>query len=164
MGQYLDAMGTLRAYVDESKSNGYLMVAVLCDSSNVGQIAKALRSLVLPGQRRLHMVKESKSRKNLLTAKIGAFELETFVARSNEKYEPAARQICLSQLVNFCINAGVQEIIIERDESFEASDKLTLAKLLKRLSEITYRHESPQQEPMLWIADIYAWNLARNSS
>jgi len=61
------------------------------------------------------------------------------------------------------IENGIQEVVLELDESFEKADNLVLARLAKAVPDrrmFSYRHEIPLVEPMLWAADIAAWAVA----
>lgn len=49
-------------FVDESKKRDYLLVAAALPEAALADARRALRALLRPGQRRLHMVKESPSR------------------------------------------------------------------------------------------------------
>ena len=137
------------------------MVAVLCDAQRAPGIRKALNNLVLPGQRRIHMVKESKNRRKQITAKVTDANLQVLTARSNLAYEPDARNECLTALVRLCIDMNVDEMVLELDESFESSDKLAISRALSGKFVLSYRHESPYREPLLWAADVFAWNAGK---
>jgi len=50
-------------YVDENKERGYLIMGAVIDSAHVPHVRRTLRSLLLPGQERLHMTAERDSRR-----------------------------------------------------------------------------------------------------
>ena len=52
-----------KVYVDESKARGFYFVATSSDTGNLKYSEKALRSVLKPGQRRVHFKKESDSRR-----------------------------------------------------------------------------------------------------
>lgn len=54
---------TVHVFVDESKGRDYLLIAAVVMPADVTQARKDIRTLVLPGQRRLHMKGESDSRR-----------------------------------------------------------------------------------------------------
>ncbi len=42
-------------FIDETKQRGYLLVASVVAAADLDLLRKIIRSLILPGQRRLHM-------------------------------------------------------------------------------------------------------------
>lgn len=57
-------------FVDETKRRGYLLVAAVVVPADPDPVRKAMRALVLPGQRRLHMKDENDQRRRSI-AKCG---------------------------------------------------------------------------------------------
>lgn len=57
-------MTTRHVFIDESKRGRYLLVAVALTDPET--IRRAVTGLILPGQRRLHMVRERDSRRRLI--------------------------------------------------------------------------------------------------
>lgn len=53
-------------FVDESKQRGYLLVAAAVMPGDLAGARRTLRALVMPGQRRLHMKKESDARRHTI--------------------------------------------------------------------------------------------------
>lgn len=54
--------------------------------------------------------------------------------------------------------------MIERDESIEKADRQILFREVRRhgLGDIlSYAHEVPHQEPLLWVADAIAWSYTK---
>ena len=47
-------------FVDETKQRSYLLVAAVVVPANLDPLRRLVRSLVLPGQRRLHMKDETR--------------------------------------------------------------------------------------------------------
>ena len=68
----------------------------------------------------------------------------------------------MENLISSMLLANVEHFEIERDESFEKFDNSIIVKQLKSsplLIQPTYRHLSPNEEPLLWLADIVAWAI-----
>ena len=59
-------------FLDESKQRDYLLVAAVVMPSDLAEARRALRALVMPGQRRLHMKKESDARRGAIIDVINA--------------------------------------------------------------------------------------------
>ncbi len=55
-------------FVDESKEHDYLLVASIHASGELDDLRKLMRGLVLRGQRRVHMKKESDPRRRAIAA------------------------------------------------------------------------------------------------
>ena len=159
-------MSELVAYIDESKSQKYVLVAVIFDSHLAPSARNQLKSLRMRGQRRLHMRKESAQRKTVLVKLVSGLDCSILAVISGSKSDAAAREKCLRGLSKQLLNAGVLRIEIERDESFEKLDKSVLksALALNQQREVTYRHLSGAEEPLLWVADIVAWAIQNGHS
>ena len=65
----------IHVFVDEIKSRGFLMAAARCSAGDVGVNRKALRSLLLPGQERLHFRTESNQRRKKILQVVTDFRL-----------------------------------------------------------------------------------------
>ena len=59
---------TRHVYVDESKRGGYLLVASMHPPGELAEARSLMRGLVLKGQRRVHMTKESDPRRKVIVA------------------------------------------------------------------------------------------------
>lgn len=114
-----------RVYVDESKRGRYLLVAVsLTDPVAVRQ---AVTGLILPGQRRLHMVRERDSRRRLILSTLVASGVQAVVYDAGRNYptDVAARAACLAALVSDQGGRAAQ-LVLEQDDSLVRSDRLAL--------------------------------------
>jgi len=111
------------------------------------------------------MRNESQRRKKTLVDLVEKMDIVCVAEVSHLKHQPKARAQALEALVIRLAAEGVLEIVIEMDESFVQADNKILAGVIRSFDSsraIRYRHESPAVEPMLWAADIYAWNYAKN--
>lgn len=62
---------SLHAFVDESRRNNtYLLAAALVDPGDLARARKALRRLLFPGQRELHIKKEKTDRRKLIVSRL----------------------------------------------------------------------------------------------
>jgi hypothetical protein len=74
------------------------------------------------------------------------------------------RAACLAALVADALIADVTGLVLERDASLEMWDRKFLHQELgtkEARARISYRHEAPHSEPLLWIPDAVAWATAR---
>lgn len=61
-------------FVDESKNQDYLLVAAETIPGELALARKTVRGLHKPGQRRLHMVKESPARQHTIMSTLGTLD------------------------------------------------------------------------------------------
>ncbi len=151
-------------FVDESKTKGYTMVAAIVARGDVAALRRDVRSLVLPGQRRIHFTKERDDRKRLVLSRFVDLGVQAHVLHCMAKTEAESREACLAGLVALASAGGHDQIVIERDESIEGSDRRVLFREVAQLGltgTLAYAHESPHHEPLLWIADAVAWSFTK---
>lgn len=151
-------------FVDESKAKGYTMVAALVVPGDVTSLRRDVRSLVLPGQRRIHFTKEQPERKRLILSRLTAFGAQAQVFHCATKSQILGREACLTGIVAHAAEHAHTKIVIERDESIEKADRQILFREVRRhgLGDIlSYALEVPHQEPLLWVADAIAWSYTK---
>lgn len=140
------------------------MVAALVTPGDVASLRRDVRSLVLPGQRRIHFTKEQPERKRLILSRLVAFGARSQVFCCATKNEILAREACLTGIVAHAAAHSHTKIVLERDESIERADRQILFREVRRHGlgdSLTYALEAPHQEPLLWIADAIAWSFAK---
>lgn len=151
-------------FVDESKTKGYTMVAAVVATGELTVLRRDVRSLVLPGQRRIHFTKEADDRKRMILSKLVEFGARAHILHCVAKAQARSREACLMGLVTLAKANNHTRIVIERDESIELADRRTLFREVKRqgLGEtLAYDHQAPHEEPLLWIADAVAWSYTK---
>lgn len=151
-------------FVDESKAKGYTMVAAIV-AEDAARLRRDVRSLVLPGQRRIHFTKESPERKHLILSRLVEFGVQAQVFHCSTKDAIRGREACLRGLVAHAAQHSHTRIVLERDESIERADRRVLYREVKKhglTDEITYALEAPHLEPLLWCADAIAWSYAKS--
>jgi len=120
-----------------------------------------VRSLVLPGQRRIHFTKERDERKRLILSKLIALGVRVQVFHCAAKRAVDGREVCLAALVAHAAEQKCFRIVFERDESIEHADrKFLYGEVRKRgLADVLkYDFKAPHDEPLLWIPDAIAWS------
>lgn len=86
-------------FVDETKSNGLLLTAAAVLPGDLVTARRAVRGLVMPGQRRLHFIHESDGRRKKILDVI--HELGPVVTLYDGSTYPGRtqREVCLAALV-----------------------------------------------------------------
>lgn len=151
-------------FVDESKAKGYTMVAALVATGDVASLRRNVRSLVLPGQRRIHFTKERSERKRMILSRFFEFGVQAQIFHCATKSQAQGREACWRGIVNFAVEHSHARIVIERDESIEQLDRQTLFREVRRHGigdTLSYEHALPHQEPLLWVADAIAWSATK---
>lgn len=154
----------LLVFVDESKANDYLLAASAVNSGDAAAIRKAVRDLVLPGQNRLHMAKESDTRRRQILDRIGDFAVATTIFRAPKdgRNEVECRGRCIEALVTDLPIDSDSDICFERDETLVARDRQRVLVAAHRTGHsIPHRHATASEEPLLAIPDALAWAWAR---
>ena len=148
-----------RVFVDESKARGYYLVAAASAVSSLHDSEKALRRLLKPGQRRIHFKSERDGRRREILSAMTALEVRGAVWVVKGRPDKEARPRCLEALTETALRDGVDQLIIERDESLQRADRSTIAEMLRRGegASLQYGHASPHEHPLLWVSDAVAW-------
>ena len=145
--------------IDESKARGYYVGATAAAVGDVRGCERALRELLLPGQRRLHFKRESDSRRRQILSRMCAVEVRVGVWVVRQLPDREARPLSLGSLVDAAARAGVGQLLIERDVSLESADRRLIAEMLRGrgATSLEYRHAAPHEHPPLWVSDAVAW-------
>ena len=75
------------------------MVAALVVPGDATSLRRDVRSLVLPGQRRIHFTKEQPERKRLILSRLTAFGAQAQVFHCATKSQLLGREACLTGIV-----------------------------------------------------------------
>jgi hypothetical protein len=141
------------------------LIATTVEPARLATVRKAIRALVLPGQRRLHMKSESNPRRRqILSALREEGETTTiYRAGSNYKSDIDRRRACLDSMAADIARAGHSKLCLESDETMDERDRRDLVRLIKEHAcpDLLYLHERAAQEPLLAISDVIGWAWAR---
>ncbi|WP_369371554.1 hypothetical protein AB1046_22755 [Promicromonospora sp. Populi] len=156
-------------FVDETKARDYLLVAVAIDSADLKAARSTIRSLTMPGQARLHMHRESDSRRRKILAAIAKLPVEATIFRAGgadrpRRKEADRRKSCLEELVAGALRDAQTSICIEHDDSMIQMDRSVLVAVTKAHhaeNTLRYRHDRAASEPLLALPDAVAWAWAR---
>ncbi len=150
-------------FVDESKRRDYVLAAAAVPTDTLQTARNVIRALRLPGQTKIHMVKESSGRQRSLLAAIGSLDVRVtmYVAtKTTFTAHVEARRRCLDSLIDDIAVDGHMSLCIERDDSQETRDRRLIRNRLGAIGyrdQLSYRHSKVDAEPLLVIPDAVAW-------
>ncbi|MGK0722020.1 hypothetical protein [Leucobacter sp. W1478] len=121
-----------RLYVDESKARGYYVVATASAVGSVQASEKVLRALLKPGQRRLHFKSERESRRREILSRMNELDVRVAVWVVKGRPNREARDLCIADVASEACRSGVDQLIIERDDSLVTADRRLIASVLRR--------------------------------
>lgn len=152
----------LHTFVDENKARGLLMAAATCPATSVKTNRKALTSLLLAGQRRIHFQKESPARQRKILAAVSELDFEvTLYAALRADVE--SRHRCLTAIVRDAAPA-TERLVVERDESTLDFDRQVLYRAVRTygcVDSLQYVLLAPHLDPLLWVPDAVVWAWAK---
>lgn len=152
-------------FVDETKRNGYLLVAGVVLHGDLAAARKVIRGLVLPGQRRLHMKNESDSRKRAIASAIVELSVQVTVYDAGKRYrnEQERRSACLRSLVGDAAARSASMIVLEQDDTLVVGDRKLLYRAVRDADcpDLRYEHRRATAEQLLAIPDAVAWCWAK---
>lgn len=158
----------LHAFVDESKRRGLLVVAVTLSASHLPGVRDVVTGLHLPGQRRIHFVKESSGRKGAIIEAMAATPVDVRLYQCDPgRHERDGRARCLARLVRDLAALDTERLVIERDESTVALDRRTLFEAVGRAGvrdRLRYDHMRAVDVPLLALPDAFAWCWAQGGA
>lgn len=161
-GEGIAQMGARHVFVDESMRAGYLLVAAVVVPQDISTMRRGIKDLIEPGQRRLHMVKESPPRRRLILKRLTDLGLSATIyeAGANHKTNIARRRACLEQLVIDAIAGGEARLCLETADGVDQRDQQQLVELVRHLGcrdALTYEHAHASQELLLAAPDAIGW-------
>jgi hypothetical protein len=121
---------------------------------------RKIKSLHLPGQRRLHLKDEHDRRRRLIIDSIVSLGVVEGWVYQAPRPVLTARNLCLQAVVEDAIAEDVGQLIIERaDEAQDRRDRTLIHSALGKESDhLQYRHAPPWEHPGLQAADAIAWS------
>jgi hypothetical protein len=155
-------------YVDESTAGDYLLMCTAVPVGSISQTRAAMRRLLLPRQRRLHMSKEVK-RAPAILAVIAELRPDVVIYRVHRATpELEARRACLHALAMRACRQGVDRIVLDQIDSMVKRDSAWLLEGIHLAGHgqppLTYHHQRGHEEPLLWIPDAVGWAWARGGA
>jgi len=155
-------------FLDESKQRGYIIVAGVVLPEALTAARKALRTLVMPGQRRVHFHKESTARRRQIIATVTDTGARARIyTSSGRRREIDARAACLQAVVTDAAAHGAHMLVLEQDDSLLWWDRQRLFELTRQTGcadTLRYEHHRGAAEELLWIPDAIAWCWSRGET
>ena len=167
MGQhpvYIWPVSRCWAFVDESKSKKYILVASLLEVGDLVQSRRSLSRLLIGGQSRIHFKNESPSRRRKFLSIASSLPHKNLAVVSHYSKDKVARAQCLEKLMLHLLDLGVEHVVFEWDESILQAERKFLTRFLNELnatSRISFEHRQPRLEQCLWLPDAVAWCIQR---
>ena len=152
------------AFADESfRKREYLICAATVATSDLQETRKTLRGLCLRGQRRLHFVTESDSRRKVILSAIAELNLSTSVYVAPSRDQTSARRVILKAMVNRLRSDGVTRLVLDARQGQDQRDRNIIHALVQShpKPQFEYAHLLSESEAILWIPDAVAWVWGR---
>jgi hypothetical protein len=154
---------TVHAFVDESKrSQRYLMAAAIVRPAHLDPVRRAIRTLLLPGQRELHFHNEKQPRQRMLADAIARLPIEVsiYTTSAASRNEEPAREACVRRLAGDLADRHAHRLVLDSRQERDKLDKRTIRTVLLHHAygaDLVYEHVESPQECLLWIADAAGW-------
>lgn len=157
-------------FIDESTQKNYLVVCSVMPSGSVTEARKAMKSLLLPGQRSLHMKDEGKDGRQRQIVRVItnlAPRVTIYCAKPSEYRagHTGARDACLQRAAARAVQEGVAVMRLDRNDTYVKRDRRSIiegsSSTGARRVPFQYDHMARTEEPLLWIPDAIGWAYAR---
>lgn len=134
--------------------------------SDLAAARRALRALVMPGQRRLHMKKESDARRSAIidAITVAGATATIYNAGRPRHHELVAREACLRAVVTDVVAAGHHMLVVEQDDSLLWWDRQRLIEITRDVGcrdTLRYEHRRAEHELLSAVPDAIAWCWAK---
>jgi hypothetical protein len=149
------------AFGDESCRNGVYRLAIArVAAADVAGARRALRAELLSGQRGIHFTDEKDSRRRRLLELFGQMvsRVDHYSGRlAGWRDAETVRADLLRAAATDLPAAGVTRLVLESREGRDRRDRAVLRAVLGPRPAMTYEHLRKHEEPLLWLADGFAW-------
>lgn len=149
-----------QAFVDESgRGSSYHVCVVVVATGDVDVLRRLARSFCLPGQRRWHFVNERDSRRRqIIDAIVASGQVTALIYHGKGRDSDIRAESFRRRMVQLLLDHSVTRLIIESREGRDHLDRqVLLGQLRGRPEAFLYDHMPPHGDPLLWIADAFAW-------
>lgn len=151
----------MHAFVDESYTDStYTFGACLIEQRHMEHAREQMRSLLLPGQKKVHWTKESDKRRFAISDVVAGISMERIaIVREGSSHERHERQrrLCLAPMLRLIDAREVTAAWFEsRNHRDDARDDVVVSALRSRFdlgAHLRVNHVFGSNEPLLWIAD-----------
>lgn len=150
-------------FIDESTEGRYRICLVLMTDRQHANFIKLSLKLLLRGQSRFHMSKESPRRRKEILDRIVEVSFSAYVFEiDNKALKPnTARSHLLIALGAHASWSSISKLIFDRSTS-ESLDTRVLQDLFQSTGHrLTFHHTQSSAEPGLWASDAILWAYAK---
>jgi hypothetical protein len=157
---------SIHVFVDESVRRDYLVCAVAVEARRIEHSRRIMRSLIPPGQRRLHFAKERDDRRRQFLARIVQLPVQASFFMATGHAVPA-RRTCLQDALVSLADTQVSRLVIELAEPEYERDRQSIAGVAGKvpwLDTASVEHMPGHTDPMLWVPDALAWAYGAGGS
>lgn len=145
-------------FADESaRGQRYYLGVARIERRDLKAVRHLARAHCVRGQRRWHFTKERDSRRAQILGALVECGLISAWVGVGKGDEVAVRALCMKRLAVDSLGWDVEQIVIESREGRDEHDRRALFAELRSEPTFRYGHQTPDQEPALWIADAVAW-------
>jgi hypothetical protein len=151
------------AFSDESeRANTMLFGVVIVRTAALLTARRELRTLLLPGQRRLHTAKESPSRRRRVLRVISDLGLDATVFTMRRRAGVRridTRHLLLEAAASEVVRRGALVWVLDHPDPAQAArDRHTIDHSLRHVGgHLVYDHQPGHDEPLLWAVDAIVW-------
>jgi len=120
-----------------------------------------VRSLLMPGERRIHFQADSDSRRRKILAELTTQGAQARIYLGSGRPD-RVRAACLERLLEDAICWDTRRLVIESRGEADPADRMLIHQVLTRhegaREQMPYQHMSPHDDPCLAIPDAIAWS------
>jgi hypothetical protein len=122
-----------------------------------------LRTLRMPGQRRIHFATESERRRRTLLRAMSRLNTSPVIYVARHRNQVAARAAILATMVPQLRSSDIRHVVLESRQEQDQRDRSSIHRAVGSdpAPPFSYDHCPAQGEPLLWVADAVAWAWGR---
>ncbi|HET9143693.1 hypothetical protein [Actinophytocola sp.] len=153
---------SLHVFIDESRrGNLYLLAAALVMPADLGPTRALMRSLRVPGERKVHLHQERGAVKKEIAAALVTAGVRARVYVGHGPPD-ATRARLLRAAVTDLVAISVRRLVLDsRGQDRDQLDRRVIRSALTAGAAdpglMTYEHLRSHEDPALWVADVVAW-------
>jgi hypothetical protein len=147
--------------IDESIRGKYYLIFVLIEHSIIRKIRKSLNNFSNQNRVKIHMYHFNHRLKNKIINDVIKYDIDVVIVEdlSFKTRKTQSRQICLRAGFEYAAKNQISRIMLDRSNT-TVLDLQTYKKVKHKFPHLprTIYHLPSKQEPLLWLADIFAWS------
>ncbi len=157
------------AFSDESERGNLMLFGLMTVSTaEVVRARKELRTLLLPGQRRVHTAKESPPRRRQLLDVVGGLDVEAIVFRLRRParmHRTTARDLLVRAACAALQPRSITNWVLDDQDPVQAArDRRAIDHAIGGKADVSYDHRPSHDEPLLWAIDAIVWAVGDGGS